>query len=296
MTKIPVGKTIAYAYAFTFGNLGAIIGLIWIPMLIVTLIGFFAQSTYIDAMITYEATKSSAALGPGFMWMLLFVFSALLGNAMMLVPVMQQALGTRQGHVLYHFSLAQPEWRMFGAYLALLGIALAVAIAVTIVNGVIAGVVRMVPQGGPVLALAATLAMFVVLVGCAVAVARLAFLIPAVTLLEEKIDLARCWNLLRGNVLRVVVIILSILIPMGLLYLTIEIAMFGPDDVLRSFAPPTAATPSIEELRDARQRMPFTEALGFLIAPLTVGLNAGAVAAAYRALMLPPTGVAASEP
>src|SRR4051812_5659622 len=143
MNKLPVGKTVVAAYTFTFNNLGAIIGLIWIPMLIVTVIGFFAQSTYIDAMISYAATKNGTALGPGLMWMLLFVLVALLTNAMMLVPVLEMALGKRKDYVLAHFSLGPPEWRMFGAYLALLGIALAFAIASLLVNGAVAKALAM---------------------------------------------------------------------------------------------------------------------------------------------------------
>src|SRR5690349_24993887 len=88
-------------------------------MLAVTVIGFFAQSTYVDAMISYASTKNGAALGPGLMWMVLFVLASLLANAMMLVPVLELALGRRKDHVLAHFALGPPEWRMFGAYLLL---------------------------------------------------------------------------------------------------------------------------------------------------------------------------------
>jgi hypothetical protein len=43
MKKIPVTQTIQAAYRFVFTHLGAIIGLIWLPMLLVTVLGFFVE-------------------------------------------------------------------------------------------------------------------------------------------------------------------------------------------------------------------------------------------------------------
>jgi hypothetical protein len=286
MNKLPVGKTVVAAYSFTFNNLGAIIGLIWIPMLIMTVIGFFAQSTYIDAMISYAATKNAAALGPGLMWMLLFVLVALLANAMMLVPVLEMALGKRKDHVLAHFSLGAPEWRIFGAYLALLGIALAFALVSALINGAIAKALATV-GGGAAIAAALPFLLLFILAAFLVVSARVAFLIPAVTLLEGKIDLGRGWTLAQGNTLRIVATIILLAVPVIALYFGMEIALFGPAALLRD-AGGASMTPTIEEMRLTRERMPLTEALGFFIAPLTIGLNAGAVAFAYRALVAPP--------
>src|SRR6185437_697887 len=41
MNKIPVGQTIRFAYAFTFGEIGTVIGLTWIPTLINAVATFF---------------------------------------------------------------------------------------------------------------------------------------------------------------------------------------------------------------------------------------------------------------
>jgi hypothetical protein len=290
MNKIPVGKTIAYAYVFTFTNLGAIIGLIWIPMLIVTVVGFLAQSTYVDGLMTFTASKNPTDLMRGFMWMMLFVFVALLGNAIMLVPVMQQALGKRQGHAVAHFALGAPEWRMLGAYLALLGIVLAIVFAAALVEAVALQGLAMTASG----ALAspgvmAGLALLGALLGIAflAVLLRLAFFIPAVTLLEEKIDLTRGWMLAKGNTWRIVAIVLALVLPVAILYFGLELAVFGPDAVLPQLSGAKTGMPTMEELQEARHQMPITEALGFLLAPLTIGLNAGMVAAAYRALTSP---------
>jgi hypothetical protein len=292
MTKIPVGKTVVSAYAFTFNNLGAIIGLIWIPMLAVTLIGFFAQSTYVDGMLAYSASKNAADLGPGFMWMLLFIFVALLGNAIMLVPVLQQAMGTRQGQVLYHFALGPPEWRMFGAYLALAAVVLALAIVAALLNGAATTIASMMASKAslsPAMAVAGlSLIRFAVFVLFLVVVVRLAFFIPAITMIEEKIDLSRGWNLANGNALRLLAVVLLAGIPVVVLYFGIEVALFGPQAVFPEMTGTQAgAGPTVDQIRASREQMPLTEALGFFLAPLTVGINAGVVVAAYRALIAP---------
>ena len=51
MRKIPVLRTIAEGYAFTFGHLGTIIGLIWLPMVIVAIAGYFVMSIPLRAKI-----------------------------------------------------------------------------------------------------------------------------------------------------------------------------------------------------------------------------------------------------
>ena len=43
MNKLPVGQTISDAYGFTFSQLGTIIGLIWFPMVVSTLLNFLPQ-------------------------------------------------------------------------------------------------------------------------------------------------------------------------------------------------------------------------------------------------------------
>jgi len=109
-----------------------------------------------------------------------------------------------------------------------------------------------------------------------------------VTLLEEKIDLGRGWTVGRRNTLRIVATIILLALPVVVLYFGMEVALFGPAALMPDMGGHGASmTPTIEEMRLTRERMPLTEALGFFIAPLTVGLNAGAVAFAYRALVAP---------
>ncbi|HEY1706866.1 MAG TPA: hypothetical protein VGG10_01275 [Rhizomicrobium sp.] len=286
MTKIPVFKTVADAYVFTFNNLGVIAGLIWIPMLAFTVLAFFAQSTYLDAMIAYQTTKNPADAWPGVMWLFVLVFAALLANAMMIVPVLQQALGTRKGHALAHFALGQPEWRVFGSYLMLMAIVFAVVIVATVLNGLFfRGILTLDPGAATAPAVTALLSVIalVLIVGCAVVFARLGFFVPAVAVVEEKIDLMRGWSLAHGNMLRIIAVVVLIALPVVVLYTAFQIAVFGWAATVSS-----NGQSSLAEMQAAHEHMPLTEAFGFFIAPLTVGLNAGAVASVYRTLVSGP--------
>ena len=64
MTKIPVLEAIRFAYRFTFHHLGAIIGLIWLPMIMATVIGFFVFQRFFAALANALASNNFASMGP----------------------------------------------------------------------------------------------------------------------------------------------------------------------------------------------------------------------------------------
>src|ERR1700761_6772892 len=115
MKKIPVTQTIKAAYAFVFAHLGAIIGLIWIPMVLVTVLGFFVEQRYYAAAADALASDNYARLGPSAISLFCYFVAAILLYAVMLVPVTQLALGQRKDGAIAHFALGTPERRMFRA-------------------------------------------------------------------------------------------------------------------------------------------------------------------------------------
>lgn len=294
MNKIPVGQTVAFAYNFLFRNLGIIIGLIWIPMLAITVFGFFAQSTYIDALIASLATKNQAAFAPGLLWMFVFVFIGIpLANALMVVPVLQQALGIRTGHAFAHFAPGQPEWRVFGGYLALLGILLVAMIALAFVlELMLAGFgAAGLDANSQQVQLALNVVLALISIAIVVAFIRVAIFIPAMAVLEDKVELRRGWAITSGNTLRILAIVILTALPVALIYSAIEIALFGVSSVMPNMeSGDVSAAAMTEQLEALRAQLPLSDVLAFLFAPLGVGLNAGVVAAAYRALAPQKTG------
>jgi len=289
MTKIPVFRTVADAYAFAFGNLGVIVGLIWIPMLAYTVIGFIAQLTTIDARIIYETTNNEAVLRPALLWLAAISVVTCLAYAMMIVPVLQQAVGIRKGHAFAHFALGQEEWRTFGGYALLLGgVVLAILAAL-----IAAGIVGMLLGGQAGLAtlptpLAAILdvAALVVFAGIAVTAVRVWLLIPAVTVLEGKADLLHSYRLGKGNTWRLFAIFLLTFIAVQLVESLVLGLVFGWQVAFPELAAAQGrkVNSAVEQFTNVRRMLPVAQALNFLFAPIGVGVYAGAIAAAYRAV------------
>ena len=131
MNKVPAGKTIAYAYAFTFGHLGTIIGLAWLPLVISAVLQFLpyalgAESAGASANATAQGRQALEGLATALLIVLL--------NAIIFVPVVRQALGLRQGAAVVHFKLGAAEFRLFGAILLLLLVTFVLAVGLRLLE------------------------------------------------------------------------------------------------------------------------------------------------------------------
>src|SRR5215469_11751356 len=105
MKKIPVLQTIKAAYGFVFSHLGTIIGLIWLPMVVVTVLGFFVEQHYYAAAADALASNNYARLGHSAISLFCYFVAAILLYAVMYVAVTQLALGQRKEGARAHFAL-----------------------------------------------------------------------------------------------------------------------------------------------------------------------------------------------
>jgi hypothetical protein len=268
MRPLPVIATIRDAYQFTFTHLGAIMGLIWLPMVIVTVASFFVEQRLTAEMIGAQATNDYAALGPALLGSVLFLLAAILLNAMMYVSVTQLALGQRQGGVMVHFSLGAPEWRMFRA---LLGLVLFLAVPIFVIELTV-----MAPGlTSPMQQALATIIAAVVLWGLLFIAVRFAFLLAPVVVVEDKPALARSWLLSAGNFWRMFAVMLGAAGPAVLVTLLVQA-------VLGNFTGPHEG--GFLELLQQPGDLPLDAGLKFLVAPFVLGLGVSASAFSYRAL------------
>ena len=122
MKKIPVLKTITYGYSFTFGHLGTIIGLIWLPMVVVAIAGYFVMSQYYGTFPTAMEQGNPAAAGQSALLVLFWSIASLLISSVMYAAVTRQALGLKHGTTLINFTFGVMELRVFAAIAALLAI------------------------------------------------------------------------------------------------------------------------------------------------------------------------------
>lgn len=299
MNKIPVWKTIAYAYSFTFAHLGTIVGLIWIPMVISSVGTFFVMRPYYEASLAAAANGTAMAGGPMMVYLFAFEAIALLILAMIGVAITREALGLRKpGPVFAHFSLGASEFRVFGAFLILMGLylgfVLAYFLAVVVVGG-IAGVLMKTlgsgaSAGGAVVAAAIAVAGFGALI---YAMVRLTFLVVPATVAEGKVGIIRSWQLTSGSFWRIMLIGLFTLLPIVIVVAVLQVVIVGADvfiptmETLRN--PAKEAEFIAHQSRAMLDHMPMIMGLSFLAAPILNGLIFAPSAIAYRALVPPGT-------
>ena len=297
MKKVPIVETIVSAYRFTFGDLGMVIGLIWLPLVIYTL-GQFFVTNYVEAVSPADpgATGQATAILFGFSLVSVFL------TAMIGVSLTRQAIAPRGAKVVAQFVISAAEFNYFFALLGVFLIMIAVYVASLIADFFLASL-RNALAGGLAAAIGANalkLATVVLLFVLDLAVllfigVRLAFLVAPVTVAEGRIDLVRAWKLSRGNFWRMFSVIL---LTVGPIFVLGEIAfavIVGPAYVIqfvRAFlgaldAVALGAAPSAElfdRLPDIASKTPMLLGLSFLLAPFTYGLLYAASAFTYRSL------------
>lgn len=286
MGKIPVGKTISYAYSFAFGHILNILGVAWFPFVLMGVAGYFLLMPYIVAVQHFLTTQDMSGIASAFLLVLAFVVVAVICMSMVTVEVMREALGMDPGQKFFYFSLDKPVWRLIGAYalfiLVMIGLGLVGGIALGILtmiagmaNATVAGVISGV--GGVVLALALVL----------IAI-RIVFLLPAVVVAENHIGLRRGWHLTYGNFWRIVGVMLAIVIPLALVQFCIQWLIFGSNfmtTTMQSGMTPDEMTAQLQQLQtQLASGLIYMIPVWIIVSILNLGLTSGAGAFAYRAL------------
>jgi hypothetical protein len=300
MNKVSVVGTIRSAYAFMFGNLATIAGLIWLPMALLVAVQYYATARFLTTLVSAFADGNLYELNRANGLRYLSYFVALLLQAVLVTPVMRQALELRRGGAFVSFDFGTPSLRVFGATSAFAIVFFVIeclaAFAMFFLLLAIAGLVKAAgPAGGfttNLVAGSAVLGLIVLALAalsyCAV---RLSFLLVAVAIAERKIDLIRSWALFDRNFVRVSLVLLAIGLPLVLVHAAMLWAAFGfplfrvpsPAFVAQFREAPTRILTGFVQF--ALGKMPLTFGIDFLLAPFWVGLSAGAAAAAYRDLV-----------
>jgi len=279
MTKIPVTETIRFAYSFAFGQIGAIIGLVWLPLIIVAFLQFlpYALGTAYSAANGNTVESAGATLIN-----LAFSTTALVLYSMNFVSVTRQALGLRQGAASVHFSLGWPEWRMFVG-IVVSGLILTAATGLFLILGSLIFQTRnnalMSVVGGVYV-----IAGFCALVWFAL---RLVFVLAPLIVVEERVDLVRGFLLMRGNVWRALAVVLAVTVPLLIVQCIAVGVIAGP----AFFAPLPADTAAAiaQRFRELDSHMPALIGLALLLTPFNLGLTLGASGFAWRTLVPPRT-------
>jgi hypothetical protein len=278
MSSLSVVAIIRDAYLFSIHHLGAVIGLIWVPMLLSTVMGFFTFQRYYNDLIDALATGNAASLGPSILMMLGYLVAALLLYAVMLVSVVQLALGTRQGGAVFHFSFGALEWRMFRALAGLVGVGILLMLTVIAIGNPLLTLLG----GGHVGEAQAGYLLMLALYGLLLAVApRFLMLLPAVAAAETAPPLRRCWSLSAGNFWRLLAVLMAVFLPVLLIASVAETLLAGPAPALNTSSDKMLM---LSGLMRARQVLPLMSGLSFLFSPVLIALFCGASVSAWRVL------------
>jgi hypothetical protein len=315
--KIPVGATIARAYGFAFGNFFTNFGAIWIPQLILLgstfllLPHFMAMQAHMVHMtppapghppdlnaaklVLQSNLRVLAAEGP----YLLSWFAALFVSVTsMMAALSREALGLRKGSVLLAFPFGPTFLRLTAAYLLLAIIAIALYILTFIagiVFGALIGLVAASVASSPfVVGIAVIVVIFAYIGAMIFVMTRLSYLVAPVAAAEKRISIGRSWTLTQGNFWRIVLIVLSVLLPLFAVEVAFIAWAFGTD----FFRLPFGKTPAEIEawsqhmralnqaLAERQQHYWYVSYPAFLVlGVVTYGLFAGLSAFAYRALV-----------
>jgi hypothetical protein len=297
MGKIPVGATIGHAYSYLFKNILTITGIIWLPFAIIAAGGVLLNLTAGEstkALIRSDATQILRV------WYLFlpFYLAVFVLAVMQIEGITRHALGLRSGPVYFYFSLGKPIWRIIGAYLLFILLAIAV-VAVFVIGGILIGMVvaavtGVTPGTRPSGGAAAAIGFGVVAIGlvayCAFIywIVRQAFLLTPVVVAEERIGFRRAWQLGRGNFWRIFVIALAILVPIGVIeaFLMFNFLMPGlPPTAAQGATPAQIAAWNAAYFQRISSYWYLLVPAYFLLSAVIYGLLCSAQAFAYRSLV-----------
>jgi len=279
MRRVPVVATIRDAYGFLAAHLGAIIGLIWMPMVLLTVAEYFTLYRLYNSAIDFLAGGNPALIGPALLMSLACLVAGLLFYAMMLVAVVRLALDTQAAAPSFvHFAFGPLEWRMFRALFAFTGLAMLIGFTAMFAGNVMFALVPGLKAdqnaAGDILVLA--------MIGMGLALAaRMLLPLPAIVVHQPGPALRRAWALSVGNFLPLLVILLAVFLPAKLIQVAIEMWLSGKSALA------AGATPQIQLMNavlNARQMLPIACGLSFFVSPVVIGLFAGASASVWRAL------------
>jgi hypothetical protein len=245
--------------------------------------------------VTSFMARDPSAIGQFGPLLLIYPFVIIL-FFVQVTAVTELALNPEKPVGIFNFPIGKPTWRMAAAFiLATLVIAAIILIFViaAIALGFILKMAGLSKGGAAIAVLVVSLAFLVGYCGVIYVVCRFYFLLPPVTVAEERIALGRAWKLTKGNFWRIFLIVLAIFIPVIIAEYAVIFSAIGLPPVL----PHGTGAETMRALQEAKlawnlamfaavQKYWYV-ALPFFIALVTfwLGTSCGAQVFAYRKLI-----------
>jgi hypothetical protein len=230
--KIPVFATVTNAYAFALGDFLTVLRLSLLPTLAIALMTYVFLSEMLSALpmplpaptkdgggpaMPFDPNRMMAMMRTQAQWSLVMM----VGMAMAIVPLMRAVLfGERQPSLLVYLRFGLEELRVIFATVVmqvLVWIAM-VPIAIVFLFGAagIMGGAKAGAEPAPVMFAGFAVAI-ALLMGVLVWLLLRLYLYPAVAVATNSLGLAESWALMRGNVLRLFVVLVLVFTPFFML-------------------------------------------------------------------------------
>lgn len=307
MVRVLIWRTVGETLRFVFGRYLAILGAIWLPLLILVASEFFVLlpvAAAVPSLIVQAVQHPHARLIPPEIastqrFVPLMDLIVLLAATWMAVGVTKEALGLRGGVRFVYVSVGAAELWLLAAYLIIVAFAIGGGIAIAILALVVfligGALLWNVPASSGVwdhlqlLGIGAGGALGLVVL-CAViylGIRFLALLLP-VTVAEKRLGFLRSWELSKGNFWRLFAIglitylmrfLIEIVVLGGMIVYAVKTApVLHPDHA------DVAATVSAI-VAVVKRDLPAIGTIIFAVAPISLGFQMAPWSFAYRALM-----------
>jgi hypothetical protein len=282
MNKIPVGKTVAFAYNFLFTRFGTVVGITALPALLAATVDYLVRS-YVSTEDTSSAAGMSLLISVAGMATTIFIW------AVTSVGITRAALGQPLGRNAYYFPVGMVELRMFGAMVRFwIGVVVLIVLALLLsgIGLMLAGVPLDGSEPQPSAALLVASILTWAAFGYAIyTIVRMGFLLSPTVVCESK-GLQRANDLTRGNFWRIVAILLALILPilflLSIVGAVILRAALGND--YRQIIEDDGMDELIRRAEEAiAQNVLLWEVFNMMIFILAAGLIYGAAAYAYQA-------------
>ena len=225
MNKIPVLGTVSHAYGFLIGDFVTIARIAWAPLLAAAALQYYFGGEITDAALralqSHDPTRMMEHMPAQF----LLGLTQFLGGIIALVGLLRVVVsGDRKPGLFIYLWFGGAEFRLVVVTVLLIVAAFAAAMGLAIVFALLGAIATQVPVVGVILVLAAIILVFVVIW----AALRLSLISPVIVA-ESGLGVERSWALMRGNALRMFLILLLTFIPLAVVSLIVFLAVFGTD-------------------------------------------------------------------
>ncbi len=296
MSKIPVFGTVSRAYGFLLGDFATIVRLAWAPLLVGAGLSYVYGPQMMDATIAAKGNPDAlAALAPT---QFLIGVAAFVTGVMATVALLRVVIfGDRKPGLAVYLWFGGAEMRIVIVTI-LLGVAF---IAAMIGAGLVVGLLGVMSAAVPGMSILVSIAIFALGIGFVYAMLRLSLVSPVVVA-ENNLGVERSWQLMSGNALRMLLVLILTFVPYAIVALLVGFVVIGNDLPALPALPAVggadadATKAAAETFRKAmeawqvdltkamRTHFPALTVLGFAGNLISTALAAGAFGNAYNAL------------